>query len=320
MKHVITAPAATGAAMKVLGGDFRFPNALRDLPEKLSDFDGLEINQFKTRDNVTLRYWEAGAGEPLVFVPGWSSNGAEYINVMFILAKYYHVIVLDHRNQGLSDKVDYGNRIARYAMDLKELNDHLGISSAFYCGWSMGASVLWSYIDLFGTATIRKVAFVDEAVAIVARESWSEQVRRDTGAFAPSPDALVDALQSLMHPDPDPQTTDIVARSKMRDSPYFDNSEWFAESVIKNDQVAMMRVIYDHAANDWTDVIRNKVRIPTAIFTGEYSGYVASQYWMHSVIPESKLFVYTKAEQGDHFLMFKNPLKFTNDLHSFLKQ
>jgi non-heme chloroperoxidase len=30
------------------------------------------------------------------------------------------------------------------------------------------------------------------------------------------------------------------------------------------------------------------------------------------------LYVYSKAEQGDHFLAFKNPLKFTADLQSFL--
>ena len=29
---------------------------------------------------------------------------------------------------------------------------------------------------------------------------------------------------------------------------------------------------------------------------------------------------YSKAEQGDHFLMFKNPVKFTKDLQSFLEQ
>ena len=28
---------------------------------------------------------------------------------------------------------------------------------------------------------------------------------------------------------------------------------------------------------------------------------------------------YTKAEQGDHFLMFKNPFKFTEDLRAILE-
>ena len=56
-----------------------------------------------------------------------------------------------------------------------------------------------------------------------------------------------------------------------------------------------------------------------AIFTGEYSANEPSQRWAHAVIPGSRLYVYTKAEQGDHFLMFKNPIKFTQDLREFLE-
>ncbi|ASI22752.1 TPA: alpha/beta hydrolase [Aeromonas salmonicida] len=311
--------ALAAPAIEVLGKDFVFPNRLEGLPARLSDFKGLQINRFTTSDDVTLSYWEAGSGHPLVFIPGWSANGAEYINLMFILAKHYRVIVLDPRNQGLSDKVGYGNRIARYAMDLKELNHHLNIRSADYCGWSMGASVLWSYIDLFGGQGIRKAVFVDEPVAIVARAHWSAQERRDTGALMPSADRLIEALQAPVPKDPDPQTTHFLARSKLRDSPYFVNSERFGESVIHQDPAAMMQVMYDHGSNDWRDVLRHKIRMPVAIFSGEYSANLASQRWAQSVIPGAKLYVYTNAEQGDHFLMFKNPFKFTQDLREFLE-
>lgn len=312
--------AFAAPAMTVLGLDFTFPEQQQGLPAKLSDFKGLQINQFKTSDGVTLRYWEAGTGQPLIFIPGWSANGAEYINVMYLLAKHYRVIVLDQRNQGLSDKVAYGNRIARYAMDLKELNTHLHITSAYYGGWSMGASVLWSYIDLFGSQGIRKVVLVDEPVAIVARADWSAQKRLEAGALAPSADALIAALQAPLPTTLDPASTNFVVRSKLRDAKPFANSESFAESVLHNDPAAMMQVMYDHASNDWGDVISHKLSMPVAIFTGEYSANVPSQRWIHSVVPGSKLYVYTKAEQGDHFLMFKNPFKFTHDLREFLEQ
>src|SRR5437870_607110 len=148
---VMAVPAA-----KVLGKDYDFPNKIEGFPAKLSDFKGLEINFFNTSDGVRLCYWEAGAGKPLIFIPGWSANGAEYFNVLFLLSKHYHVYVLDPRNQGLSQRVDFGTRISRFSMDLKEFADHLGLKSADYCGWSMGAAILWGYIDLFGTKGIRK--------------------------------------------------------------------------------------------------------------------------------------------------------------------
>ncbi|SEJ60865.1 hypothetical protein SAMN04244579_04902 [Azotobacter beijerinckii] len=135
-----------------------------------------------------------------------------------------------------------------------------------------------------------------------------------------SPEALIAALQAPVPNAPDPETTNFVARFKLRDSPYFANSEGFAESVIKSDPAKMMQVMYDHGSSDWRDVLRYKVRMPVAIFTGEYSANLPSQRWAHSVIPGSKLYVYTKAEQGDHFLMFKNPAKFTADLMAFLEE
>jgi hypothetical protein len=41
---------------------------------------------------------------------------------------------------------------------------------------------------------------------------------------------------------------------------------------------------------------------------------------MQSQIKGSELYVYSAEEQGDHFLAFKNPVKFTNDFSSFLER
>ena len=305
-------------ALKVLGKDFTFPNKIDGLPGKLSDFKELQINTFQTSDGVKLTYWEAGKGKPLIFIPGWSGNGAEYINILYLLRQQYHVYVLDPRNQGLSQRVEYGNRIARFAVDLKEFTDHLGIKSADFCGHSMGASVLWSYIDLFGTKGIRKVVFVDEPISISARPEWSEQERRDFGALVPTPETLVAILSGGVPPPTAASDKPIIAFGP--DTPYFVNSQSFASEFIKNDPAFMIKVMYDHAANDWRDVIRRKINVPTAIFSGEFSGNLPSQRWMQTAIPNATLFVYSKAEHGDHVLMFKNPVKFTNDLRAFLSR
>lgn len=47
--------------------------------------------------------------------------------------------------------------------------------------------------------------------------------------------------------------------------------------------------------------------------------HIESTEEVKSVIPNAILCVYSKAEQGDHFLAFKKPIKFTRDLHSFLQ-
>jgi pimeloyl-ACP methyl ester carboxylesterase len=312
-------PALADPAVHVLGQDFTFPNRIEGLPAKLSDFEDLQINSFVTNDGVRLSYWEAGKGRPVIFIPGWSANGAEYFNVMYLLAKHYRVIVLDPRNQGLSQRVEYGVRISRFAMDLKQLNEHLGVTSADYVGWSMGASVLWSYVDLFGTKGIRKLSFVDEPISIYAHNDWSEKERQEAGGTTTSPERMVAGLtgggplNSLV--------TDMkpLERSQLKDSPYFVNSESFANAFVRNDPQALSRVLFNHIVSDWRDVVRHKVDVPTAVFSGEESNNLVSQRWAASSIPGATLYNYSTADQGDHFLMFKNPVKFTADLRAFLE-
>ena len=305
-------------AISVLGRDYTFPNRIEGLPGKLSDFSGLQINSFSTRDGVRLSYWEAGEGTPLIFIPGWSANGAQYINVMYLLSKHYHLYVLDPRNQGLSQRVEHGGRIARFAMDLREFGDHLGLEKADYAGWSMGAAVLWSYIDLFGTGSMRKMVFVDEPVSIYSHADWSEQERREAGGSTTSPERMVAGftagapLNSLV--------TDMkpIERAMLKDAPAFVNSESFANAFISNDSKALARVLFDHTMNDWRDVLRYKITVPAAIFSGDESNNLPSQQWAKSVMSDATLFTYSAADQGDHFLMFKNPFRFARDLRSFL--
>ena len=311
--QVMAAPAVS-----VLGKDYTFPNKIEGLPTKLSDFTGLEINSFTTNDGVKLSYWEAGQGRPFIFIPGWSANGAEYINVLYLLSKHYHVYVLDPRNQGLSQRVEYGSRISRFSMDSKEFTDHLGLKSADYCGWSMGAAVLWGYIDLFGTQGIRKAVFVDEPISIYSHADWSEQERLEAGGTTTSPERMVAAFTAGAPTNK--LITDLkpIERFMLKDSAAFVNSESFANEFIKNDPKAIARVLFDHTTNDWRDVVRHKINVSVAIFSGEESNNLPSQRWAQSVMPNATLYSYTKAEQGDHFLMFKNPFKFTADLRSFL--
>jgi len=307
-------------AIQVLGKDFTFPAELAGLPHRLSDFKGLQINAFTTKDGVKLSYWEAGEGPPLVFVPGWSANGAQYVNLMYLLSQRYHVYVLDPRNQGLSQRVDYGNRIARHSMDVRELGDHLGLKSAAYVGHSMGAAILWSYIDLFGTDAMSKVAFVDEPISIYSHSDWSEAERRNAGGTTTSPERMVAAFTAGGPINALVTDLKVFERSGLTDSPYFVNSESFANAFVKNDPEALARVLFNHTVNDWRDVVGHKIDVPTAIFSGDESNNLPSQRWAQSVIPGAMLFSYTSAEQGDHFLMFKNPVKFVRDLRSFLER
>ena len=192
------------------------------------------------------------------------------------------------------------------------------MASADYLGWSMGASVLWSRIDLYGTQGMRKLVVVDEPISIYAHADWSEQERLEAGGMTSSIERMVATFTTGAPASRLVVDLKAMERYALRDSPAFVNALSFANTVIRNDPKALGRVLFDHAANDWRDVVRHKIRIPTAIFTGEQSHNLPSQRWMKQQIPGSQLYVYSTAEQGDHFLMQKNPKRFTEDLRAFL--
>lgn len=302
----------------LVGDDFYFPHEIVDQPLRPADFQALTISSFRTSDDVHLSYWEAGSGRPLIFIPGWSANGALYFHLMHILSKHYHVYVLDVRNQGLSQRVAYGARISRFAMDVKEFAEHLNIAQADFCGWSMGASVMWAYIDLFGTQGIRTLSIIDQAPSIYCHADWSEQERLEAGAFTSSVERMIASYTSMTPTNQLISANHVFERAMALDSPYYHNALSLVEAVVEDDMAFTGRVLFDHATNDWRDVIRTKIDVPTVIFSGEYSDWLESQRWMSNVIPDAVLHIYTKAEHGDHFLAFKNPEKFSADLHAFI--
>ena len=328
MKHLLAAllvslPLATPTlaiaepAVAVIG-DYTFPQPIEGMPRKLSDFDGLEINSFTTNDGVRLGYWEAGTGDPIVFVPAWGASGAELINQLWLLSRTHHVYVLDPRNQGTSERTEKGQRIARQSMDLSEFFDHIGTRKTVLVGWSMGVSVIWGYVDLFGTERISKAVFVDEPVSIYTHADWTEDERRNAGGMTTSVERMIAAFAGAPT---NQQVVDmkVVQRSRMLDTPYAQNAMGLAGQ-IKPDPTHAMLVLFDHAANDWSDVIRTKLDIPVAVFSGEESNNLPSQDWIARTVPDGRLFSYSSADQGDHFLMQKNPIKFAADLRQFLAE
>ena len=99
---------------------------------------------FRTSDGADLVYDDRGSGRPLLMLPGWSCSRHFFTRNVDVLAKNLRVIAPDLRAHGDSANVAWGHRISRYAMDIKELIEQLGLYGVVLLGWSMGASIAWS--------------------------------------------------------------------------------------------------------------------------------------------------------------------------------
>ena len=64
---------------------------------------------FTTSDGVRLHYLEAGSGPAIIFQPGWTMPAEIWRSQIDYFARNYHVVALDPRSQGDSDKPTDGN-------------------------------------------------------------------------------------------------------------------------------------------------------------------------------------------------------------------
>jgi microsomal epoxide hydrolase len=116
---------------------------------------------FKTSDGISIHYLEAGSGHPIVFIPGWTMPAWIWQKQIDEFSKKYHVIAVDPRSQGESDKPTYGHLPETRARDYKELVDQLGLKHPVLVGWSMGCAELIKYVEQFGTDNIGGLVLVD---------------------------------------------------------------------------------------------------------------------------------------------------------------
>lgn len=118
---------------------------------------------FLTSDNVTLHYFDAGSPQSpaIVLIPGWTMPADIFEPQINVLSAHFHVIALDPRSQGDSQKTPEGNYPERHAHDIDELLQHLNVTSAVLLGWSNGVPDVLSYVAKVGTAKLRGVILVD---------------------------------------------------------------------------------------------------------------------------------------------------------------
>lgn len=140
----------------------------------------------KTSDNIKIHYLEAGSGKPIVFIPGWTMPAWIWQKQIDEFSKRYHVVAVDPRSQGESDKPPYGHLPETRARDYKELVDSLGLKQPVLVGWSMGCGELVKYLQQFGSDNVGGLVLVDGYFSdkpnlelYVGLSGWMNQLQED---------------------------------------------------------------------------------------------------------------------------------------------
>jgi non-heme chloroperoxidase len=275
-----------------------------------------EQHQFRTGDGASLNFLSAGSGRPLVMSPGWSQTAMMYKHQLHGLKDFCRVIALDPRGHGDSEDVTWGYTVQRLAMDLHELLVEHELDEVTLMGHSMGNSVIWAYLQLFGNERLEKLIIVDQPTMLTINPEWTEEIRLEKGGMFTS-EQLWQACNDLAGPD-GAKTTDEFIRNLM--SPMIDEAEqkWIIRENLKMPRPAASELLYNHSSQDWTETIK-RIRLPTLVFAGRASKSPwQGQQWIHQQIPDSKFCLLEEDEGGHHFMFLENPVHFNQTVRSFL--
>lgn len=274
---------------------------------------------FTTSDGVRLHYIHLGQGEPLILLHGWGGNAFTYYYNIEELSQHYSLYIVEMRGHGESEKPNYGYRLSRLAMDVREFFNSLNFEKANWMAHSMGVSVLWMYIDLFGQDTINKLILIDEAPFIFGNPEDTEHEIKQYGGVRLDLWQLCNALDKSFE-------EGIHAFSRYFNNSFyaqFDNpdvAEISAKQFVGEEAHKFLaKLLMDHITQDWRDVI-TRIKVPTMLISGEVSHASTreSSQWIAHNIKNCHWVEFSKEEYGTHFMMLNSAKKFNAEVLNFL--
>jgi pimeloyl-ACP methyl ester carboxylesterase len=240
---------------------------------------------FTASDGVRIHYLEVGQGSPVVLVHGYtgSAHGNWFLNgVADALAKRHHVVAIDCRGHGQSEKphdpAKYGGQMAK---DVLELMDHLKIQKAHVHGYSMGGFIVTQLLamapDRFVTASYG-------------------------GSGVPEVDEKYKSEVPADDPGPDPQEAE--ARTTLGNAP--------------NDREALSAIRQGWASISRGNIDLATIKIPVLAINGQFDGPNAKTHRMKRELADFKAVVLPGKSHLTAIMAGYIPPEYVESLVSFI--
>lgn len=246
---------------------------------------------FATTDNVDLYYEDNGDGDPVVFVHGWTCNRHFFGDQIAALRDDRRVLALDLRGHGDSEAPQHGLTMERVATDVRELVDYLGLTSVSLVGWSMGAHVIFDYVDQFGCDDLERIALIDMSPKLLTDDEW------DLGLYGGFSHA--DNLETLATIAPG---WDRVAEDLFRELLVTlpdDDLEWAIRESERTPTATAVALWIAMVTNDYRDTLAD-IDVPTLVTYGEESTLYRPETaeFMADRIPEAEVVGFADVGHG----------------------
>ncbi|KAK0711818.1 Alpha/Beta hydrolase protein [Lasiosphaeris hirsuta] len=274
----------------------------------------------------------------ILLLHGFSGSSTYFIRNTPTLSTHHWVVAPDLRGHGRSGHSAGGYHVARLAMDLHEFLEYLRIATDtpniefIPVGCSIGAAVLWTYIELFGASTpFTGMVFVDQA-PLQDRSpffGWHEG-RAHTGCYD---EATMMNAQSAWIEQPAAAARGLVAECLgYRFMPREEDpvgaeqrsvdEEFFVEISGLCDGQWLARLIADHTRYDHREALE-LITVPIVVMLGKQSGCFTREGMLETASRvrgvkgmEDKVVV--SEFKGGHWLFYEEADRFNRELLEFV--
>jgi pimeloyl-ACP methyl ester carboxylesterase len=239
-------------------------------------------------NGVTIRYVEAGAGDPVILLHGNGGSVQSWIDTDMLqsLSQDFRVIAFDARGHGKSDKPHdpkaYGREMS---LDVIRLMDHLGLQKAHLVGYSMGAQTVAHLI------VIRPERFVSAVLGgAPGRFYWTNKdtQQAERNAVERERDCVSRGMTEARAPLGEPPMSD--AEFKRRSAACFANKSF--------DRFALAAVGRGQVTQTITRAQACAVQVPTLGVVGTLDGYLPLYRELNTCRPDMQLQVIEGASHG----------------------
>jgi non-heme chloroperoxidase len=158
-----------------------------------------------TADGARIHFVDAGAGTPIVFIPGWTMPADIWRPQLDYFSRTHRAIAIDPRCHGKSSCPAEGLDSATRARDIRAVMVHLGLRSAVLVAWSQGVTEAAAFVDQFGTADIAGLVFVDGVAGGEFDAATIGRIIKSLAAFQSDRATATDAFVRGLYARPQPE-------------------------------------------------------------------------------------------------------------------
>lgn len=249
---------------------------------------------------------DEGSGPSIVFLHGVLMSRQFFKLQLPYFSRDYRVLALDYRGHGNSDKVLGGHTVASYARDLKELLAARRVERPVLVGWSMGAMVIFEYLQLYEQDGVPGIVIMDQPPTDFAWDGYEYPVF--------TLDSLVRTVNGLQ--------TDQAAQASafvelMLHRPSESAAKWMAVEIMKVPPAIATAILVTQTFQDYREFLP-KIRVPTLLAFGGDDKFISplAGEFMASRIPRSRLLIF---EHSSHCPFFEEPKRFNQALREFVQ-